>query len=297
MISYKDCPCCAQNNIVPVFSAADYTVSQKLFEIWECKDCSLRFTQHVPGEEEIGAYYRSENYISHSDTSQGLVNKLYHRVRKRTLLQKKKLIISATGRQTGSLLDMGAGTGAFLHTMQRAGWQITGLEPDAAARSKAGELYQLHLDIPEKLFSLPEQSFDAITMWHVLEHIHQLHDYLDRLKKLLKPEGRLIIAVPNYMCYDEKVYREYWAAYDVPRHLYHFSPDSMSRLLSLHGMKGIKMKPMWYDSFYVSLLSEKYKTGKSHILAALITGAVSDLRALFDIKKCSSVIYIVKPEN
>ncbi len=294
MISYTECPGCAQNNIVPVFPVTDYTVSKKLFEIWECKNCSLRFTQNIPGEEEIGAYYQSKDYISHSDTSQGFVNRLYHKVRKRTLLQKKRLIISTTGKRAGNILDIGAGTGAFLHVMQEADWRTTGLEPDETARGKANELYRLHLDIPERLFSLPEQNFDVITMWHVLEHVHRLHDYLSQLKKLLKPDGRLMIAVPNYTCYDAKVYKEFWAAYDVPRHLYHFSPASINKLLSLHGLKVISLKRMWYDSFYVSILSEKYKTGKSNILPAVVTGVISNLRALFNTKKCSSVIYIVQ---
>ena len=134
------------------------------------------------------------------------------------------MIEKTTEKSTGNVLDVGCGTGAFLHTMQKAEWQITGLEPDVTARKKAKELYNLNLDNPEKLFSLPSQSFDAITMWHVLEHVHDLHNYLYQLKKLLKTSGKLFIAVPNYTCYDEKVYKEFWAAYDVPRHLYHFSP-------------------------------------------------------------------------
>ncbi len=293
MIFYDSCPCCGQKNIVAVLSAVDYTVSQKKFDIWECKDCTLRFTQNVPDPDEIGAYYQSENYISHSDTNKGFINGVYHKVRNRTLVQKRRLIEKTTEKSTGSILDVGCGTGAFLHTMQKSGWQITGLEPDGTARKKAKELYNLNLDNPEKLFSLPSQSFDAITMWHVLEHVHELHDYIQKIKELLKPGGKLFIAVPNYTSYDEKVYKKFWAAYDVPRHLYHFSPLSMATLLSFHGMNLTSTKPMWYDSFYVSMLSEKYKSGKSNILTAFINGGISDFKAAFNIKKCSSVIYIV----
>ena len=103
--------------------------------------------------------------------------------------------------------------------MQQSGWQISGLESDKTARKKAKELYNLKLDSSEKLFSLPVKSFDAITMWHVLEHVHELHNYIKKIKELLKPGGKLFIAVPNYTCYDEKIYKEFWAAYDVPRHL------------------------------------------------------------------------------
>lgn len=292
MISYDSCPCCGQKNIFPVFSVEDYTVSQERFEIWECKNCTLRFTQNVPGAGEIGPYYQSKNYISHSDTNEGLINKLYHKVRIRTLIQKGKMVEKITGKSYGNILDVGCGTGAFLHTMKHSGWNVTGLEPDETARKKALELYKLNLDSSEKLFSLPVESFDAITMWHVLEHVHELHDYINKLKKLLKPGGKLFIAVPNYTCYDEKVYKEFWAAYDVPRHLYHFSPASMSTLLSLHQMQLVSIKPMWYDSFYVSMLSEEYKTGKSHFLKAFIEGGVSNFKTLFNKEKCSSIVYI-----
>ena len=296
MILYDSCPCCGQKNITPVFSAEDYTLSHERFEIWECKNCTLRFTQNVPGQDKIGAYYQSENYISHSDTNKGLINNLYHKVRIRTLAKKRKMVEEITGKSGGSILDVGCGTGAFLHTMQLSGWKITGLEPDEAARKKAQELYSLDLDSSEKIFSLPAESFDAITMWHVLEHVHELHEYIKRLKELLKPGGKLFIAVPNYTSYDEKVYKEFWAAYDVPRHLYHFSPASMHTLLSLHEMPVVSIKPMWYDSFYVSMLSEQYKTGKSHPLKAFIIGVISNLKAIFNNEKCSSVIYVASPK-
>ena len=295
MILYDTCPCCGQKNIVSVLSAEDYAVSHERFEIWECKDCTARFTQNVPGINEISSYYQSDNYISHSDTTEGIINKVYHKVRNRTLIKKRNMVREITGKSIGSLLDVGCGTGAFLNTMHQSGWQITGLEPDETARRKAKELYNLDLETPEKLFSLPGNSFDAITMWHVLEHVHELHRYIETLKNLLKPGGKLFIAVPNYTSYDAKAYKEFWAAYDVPRHLYHFSPASMRTLLAMHNMEVISMKPMWYDSFYVSMLSEKYKTGISNILKAFITGGVSNLKATSDKEKCSSVIYVTAP--
>jgi 2-polyprenyl-3-methyl-5-hydroxy-6-metoxy-1,4-benzoquinol methylase len=295
MILYDSCPCCGQKNIVLALAVEDYTVSHKRFEIWECQNCTLRFTQNVPDAGEIGAYYQSDYYISHSDTNEGFINKLYHKVRVHTLGQKRKLVENKTGKSSGSILDIGCGTGAFLHTMEKAGWKITGLEPDEGARKKALELYGLHISNSEKLFSLPAGSFDAITMWHVLEHVHELHASVKRLKELLKPGGKLFIAVPNYTCYDEKIYNEYWAAYDVPRHLYHFSPASMKTLLSLHGMRLNSIKPMWYDSFYVSMLSEKYKSGKAHFLKAFFEGGISNFKAIFSTEECSSVIYIVSP--
>lgn len=297
MIAYISCPNCGNENISFVLSAKDYTVSGEQFEIWECKNCTQRFTQNIPGKEEIGKYYQSENYISHSDTSKGLINNLYHKVRKRTLLQKRNLVENTTGKKAGSILDIGAGTGAFLHTMKLSNWKITGLEPDESARKKAVELYDLNLKKTEEFVCLPAESFDAITMWHVLEHVHDLHEYIQQLRFLLKAEGKIFIAVPNYMSYDAQHYKQFWAAYDVPRHLYHFSPKSMKTLLESHEMKVDKMKPMWYDSVYVSMLSEQYKTGKSHPASALISGIFSNVKALFNTQRCSSIIYIITKQN
>ena len=291
IIHHTSCPLCGAASIHNVLRAKDHTVSYETFEIWECDECGARFTQDVPDAESIGRYYQSENYISHSNTQQGLVNKLYHRVRKITLEQKRKLVQKATGMQSGNILDVGAGTGFFVDTMRKAGWKVTGLEPDASARAKAREMNIL-LNDSKDLFQLPADSFDAITLWHVLEHVHALHEYIDRLKQLLKKDGRLIIAVPNYTSADAKKYGEYWAAYDVPRHLYHFSPGSMQALLKKHGFKLTSTHPQWFDSFYVSLLSEQYKTGKSQLLSGAWSGFNSNRVALGAATRCSSVIYI-----
>src|SRR5665213_2880669 len=259
MIVYDSCPNCGDKNIHLILTAKDHTVSEEEFEIWECENCTQRFTQNIPEEDKIGPYYQSQNYISHSDTSTGLINTIYHKVRKHTLVQKRKLVEKATGKKTGSILDVGAGTAAFLNNMQQAGWNSTGIEPDESARQKALELYGLDLKNAEYLYLLSPKSFDAITLWHVLEHVHDLHKYVEQLKNLLADDGKLFIAVPNYTSGDEKIYQEFWAAYDVPRHLYHFSPESMKILLTSHGLKVEAMKPMWYDSVYVSMLSEQCK--------------------------------------
>ncbi len=213
-----------------------------------------------------------------------------------TLQKKRNLVKRSVGMDDGIILDIGCGTGAFLHTMQVVGWDVTGLEPDSSAREKAKELYGLVLDLPGKFFDLPPHTYHAITMWHVLEHVHQLNEYLDQIMKLLKPGGKVFIAVPNYTSYDAALYQEQWAAYDVPRHLYHFSPASMSRLLSQHGLVLEKIKPMWYDSFYVSMLSEKYKTGRNNLLRACWNGYFSNLKAFFNKERCSSLIYIAGVE-
>lgn len=294
IVHYTQCPVCGSSLIGPVLSAKDHTVSAKIFLIWQCNDCSLRFTQDAPGIDVIGEYYKSENYISHTNTSRGLINRLYQFIRKSTLYQKRKMVNKITGIKEGKLLDVGSGTGAFVNEMSRNGWQVTGLEPDEGARQVAKENFNCELKNVDELFHLQADSFDTITLWHVLEHAHDLQNYVKQLKHLLKQNGRLIIAVPNYTSFDASFYKEYWAAYDVPRHLYHFSPLSMKRLMEENGMKIIGHKPMWFDSFYVCLLSSKYKNGKTNWAAASWNGLLSNLKAMKDKGKCSSVIYVVK---
>ena len=294
MVTYTSCPVCKSIQIQPQLSAKDYTVSGEIFSIVACNNCTHLFTQNVAEQNEIGKYYASENYISHSNTQVGFVNKLYHSIRKKTLQSKKKLIEGETQKSTGNILDIGCGTGAFLYTMKTGGWEITGLEPDETARAKAKTLYGIEPQPSNNIFNLPDNNYDAITMWHVLEHVHQLNEYVEQLKNMLTDNGKIFIAVPNYTSYDAQHYGQFWAAYDVPRHLYHFSPDSMKRLLEQHGLTIKKIKPMWFDSFYVSMLSEQHKNGKGNLIKAFLVGLVSNIKTLFNSKKCSSLIYIIK---
>lgn len=296
-IHYTACPVCNSNSIQKVLDIKDYTVSQEIFEVWHCNGCSFRFTQNIPAASKIGPYYQSANYVSHSDTQEGLIHRLYHMVRTHTLKVKRSLIQETTGKKTGALLDVGAGTGAFSKTMKDAGWHVTGLEPDDTARKNALEINGLELLSPDHLYQFPENSFDAITMWHVLEHVHDLHGYLERYHSILREDGRLVIAVPNYTSYDATVYQQYWAAYDVPRHLYHFSPESMSQLAAAKGFSVYAVRPMWFDSFYVAMLSEQYKTGTNQYIKAVWNGLMSNLKTLFDRKRCSSVIYILEKQK
>lgn len=292
-IHYNTCPACKSNQIEQQLAAKDYTVSSEMFSVWECSNCSLRFTQDVPNAQAIAPYYQSSAYVSHSDTKEGLINRLYHAVRAITLKRKLKLVVNYTRLNKGSLLDIGAGTGAFCNTMKDADWQVTGLEPDSNARDIAQRKFNLALQPADGIYELPANQFDAITMWHVLEHVHDLHGYLEKFSTILKPEGKVFIAVPNYTSYDAQYYKTYWAAYDVPRHLYHFSPKSMEILAESKGFAVKAFKPMWFDSFYVSMLSEQCKNGKGNLLKAFCIGLVSNLKALFNVKKCSSVIYVL----
>jgi len=293
LIHYPSCPSCNSTEIAEALTARDHTVSQKIFSIWECSNCTLRFTQDVPDAASIGVYYQSENYISHTNTRKGLVNSLYHMVRKQTLSDKHRLLCSATRMKHGKLLDIGAGTGSFVAYMKQNDWDVTGLEPDETAREVALTQNDVQLSPVSDFYSLPPDSYDAITLWHVLEHVHDLHAYVGQLARLLKKEGRIFIAVPNYTSHDAAVYHGAWAAYDVPRHLYHFSPDAMEDLLNRHGLQLQVTRPMWYDSFYISMLSEKYLNGRGNVLRAVFNGFVSDVKAFVDKSRCSSLVYVI----
>lgn len=299
IITRITCPVCADSNIKEVLVCKDHTVSKENFQIWECSYCKLRFTQAVPDENAIAPYYQAEAYISHTDSEKGLINRLYMMARNYTLNWKVKMVKHTTGKTVGSLklLDIGAGTGAFVNHATKAGWIVKGLEPDAGARKICLDKYQLQLDSPEKLFEIPANEFDAVTMWHVLEHVHRLQDYIATIKKILKPQGVALIALPNYTSMDAKYYKEYWAAYDVPRHLYHFHPTSIEMLVDQHDMKVEEIKPMWLDAFYIAMLSEQYKNKKSNILSAVVNGLRSNLNAVGKTENCSSLVYIIRNKN
>ncbi len=294
VICYGECPACKSDSINFVLETKDNTVSGESFSVWQCNQCTLRFTQNAPDADGIGIFYKSGNYVSHSDTKKGIINRLYHSVRNITLKQKRKLVQTVTGLQKGTLLDVGAGTGAFAAEMKNAGWKVTALEPDETARNNAKKNYGITLQSSDDLFAQQPQTFDAITLWHVLEHVHPLHRYLQMFTTIVKENGRLIIAVPNYTSFDAAYYKEYWAAYDVPRHLYHFSPKSIKQLLAQYQFNIVAIKPMPFDSFYVSMLSEKYKTGKNNFVNAFFTGLRSNAKASGKPERTSSIIYIAK---
>jgi SAM-dependent methyltransferase len=292
MKQIRICPVCNAANQTPFITCKDYTVSQERFAIVSCTTCNFKFTNPRPEDEELGRYYKSEDYISHSNTSKGLISKLYHLVRNYTISKKLNLVSGYVSR--GTLLDYGCGTGMFLKYCKDKGWNTFGMEPDSGAR-KIGADMGLNIS-PDKTTLLKElggRQLDAISLWHVLEHVTDLDETLTFFSNNLKPGGILVIAVPNYTSYDAKHYREFWAAYDVPRHLYHFEVNTVSRLLCNYGFRLADTKPMMFDSFYVSMLSEKYKTGTIRYLNAFISGLRSNLKANSS-KDYSSVIYVFK---
>ena len=293
MIHYTNCPVCKADTISFKINIKDHSITRETFPVWSCASCSLLFTQDVPDENEIGKYYTSTDYISHSDTKEGIINSIYHRVRNITLKSKRKLVVKLVGKTKGDVLDIGSGTGAYLYEMKMNGWGVTGIEADRDAGNMSHSKYHISTQKPEELFTLPGK-YDVITMWHVLEHVHKLEDYLKRIHQLLVKDGVFIVAVPNYTSADAKAYGSMWAAYDVPRHLYHFSPQSMKVLMEKYGFEIVESKPMWFDSFYVSLLSEKYRKGSINYFRAFVKGLLSNFVAMRDNNRCSSVIYIMR---
>lgn len=273
--------------LIPVMSCIDYTVSNESYELLMNPSYEMMVTSPVPSD--LENYYKSEAYISHSNTSKSFLDKLYQRVRKYTLKRKVSLINSfdVSGKK---ILDVGCGTGDFLATAQNDGWEVHGIEPSKEARIVSATK---NIDALEDFSQLKEDGFDVITLWHVLEHVPNLLTYIETLKNKLKPDGVLLIAVPNYKSFDAGHYKNYWAAYDVPRHLWHFSQRSIQKLFSEVGMTVGKVIPMKFDSYYVSMLSEKYKYRKNRFFKALCIGFLSNRKARVS-SEYSSLIYLIK---
>ncbi|MEP6646850.1 MAG: class I SAM-dependent methyltransferase [Saprospiraceae bacterium] len=294
-LNQTKCVACGETTWRNAGQIKDYSISGEWFMLRECTTCHLKVTSPQPSAEILGRYYASQNYISHSDTRQGLTNKIYHLARRYMLERKFDLVSRASKLETGRLLDVGAGTGHFAHYMSEYHWDVVALEPDENARKVAAEKLEMEIHPLENLGHLEENSFDVITLWHVLEHVQDISGNVSHFKSLLKKNGVLIIAVPNHTSRDAKQYGDKWAAYDVPRHLWHFSPLSMEKLLTKHGFQMADKISMPLDAFYVSMLSEKYR-GNSFFgpVFAFISGALTWMASLRNVNKASSIIYIAK---
>jgi 2-polyprenyl-3-methyl-5-hydroxy-6-metoxy-1,4-benzoquinol methylase len=286
----EKCPVCRGESQQDFLEAEDHNVSNDLFKIVECVACSFRFTNPIPTEETIGDYYKSENYVSHSGTKKGFVNRVYHIVRSRAIKQKENLAAKYSKEQT--ILDIGCGTGDFLGYCKSQNWKTLGLEPDQSARKIALESNAIDAKVLKHLYEIEANTFDVISMWHVLEHVYNLNEDIEQYKKILKKDGALIVAVPNCSSKDAEHYKSSWAAYDLPIHLYHFRPDNMKQLFSKHGMEVVEILPMKFDSYYISMVSEKYKGG--NIFSGFVNGLKSNIAANSKNNKYSSQIYVIK---
>lgn len=291
--SEQKCIVCGSKESSRFLDCTDNFVTHEDFRINVCNGCGFRYTADAPSQEEIGRYYKSEDYISHSDTDKGLINKLYHVVRNIMLGRKCRLICDyANGKK---LLDIGCGTGYFLNYMKSREFECEGIEIDESARNFGVKNFGLTVNSPEALFERSsDETFDVITLWHVLEHLYGPDNYMRKIYSLLKKDGLLLIALPNCSSFDAAHYGKMWAAYDVPRHLWHFTPDSLERYLDKFGFALVKIRRLPFDAYYNSMMSAKYAGSKCSLLSGFFNGLRSNCVSLFRPEKTSSVIYIIR---
>jgi len=289
MIEIKNCPVCNKSNFSKHLESKDFSVSKESFVVVSCDTCDFHFTNPRPSDENLGKYYISDHYISHNNTRRTLFEKIYQLVRRIAINGKFRLI--STFFRSGRILDVGCGTGDFLNKCKSKNWETKGVEPSEIARNQAINNHKLDVEESTDLSKL-EGEFDIITMWHVLEHVPSLNETLVQFNQLLSKKGKIIIAVPNLESYDAKYYKEYWAAYDLPIHLYHFSKKSICTLFEKHGFSLRKTKGMKFDSFYVSMLSEEHISGKKNFIKSVFVGVFSNLYGFFGKRGFSSSIYV-----
>ena len=295
MITLDKCPLCSKENLVKKLVCIDHSTSNEIFTIVSCETCEFTFTNPIPKEENLGAYYKSDMYISHTNNTKGLFNWMYQTVRKYAVGTKINLLKKIS--QKENHLDIGCGTGEFLNACQNAGYKVKGIEPSEIARDQAIRNFKLSVSDNTNLNQFKTEEFDSISMWHVLEHIPNLNETIKEFDRILSQKGKVIIAVPNHKSWDANYYKEFWAAWDVPIHLWHFSRNTIEQLFSKYNFKLKKTKPMLFDSFYVSLLSEEFKTGKKKFVRGFIIGLISNIIGILTKKGCSSTIYVFEKQN
>jgi SAM-dependent methyltransferase len=294
MVHHERCPLCSSEMISLHFTCTDHFISKEAFPVARCGSCGFLFTQDYPDESEILRYYESADYISHSDTSEGIINKIYHIIRQVMLLIKRRIIKKLTGLKKGTLLDVGSGTGHFACLMKESGWKVTGIEISEKARNFSSRMFDLNIIAPEQISSLKTNNFDCVTLWHVLEHFHDPQKYLSDILTLLKPGGICLVALPNSSSFDAKYYGNFWAAFDVPRHLWHFNPDSFAGFSAKSGLKVERQLVLPFDVFYISALSEKYKGSRWPFITGITMALWFSFLTVFKRPGSSSVIYVMK---
>lgn len=293
----KACPQCGGTHLKHTMTCTDFYASGERFELFSCQDCHFLFTQEAPAGVEMDRYYESPDYISHSDTKSGLMNSVYHRVRKYMLRRKTRLVIKESHQPSGKLLDIGAGTGYFPAAMAKKGWHVEAIEKNAPARAFAKEKFDLELKDEKALDHYQAGTFDVVTLWHVMEHVEKLNEMWDRLYQLLTDKGIFIVAVPNHVSFDAEKYGANWAAYDVPRHLWHFTPATIQQFGSKHGFIMAERHPMPFDAFYVSMLTEKNMKRPFPFLCGIYTGLLAWFSSLAKKERSSSMIYVFRKKR
>ncbi|MGB8492273.1 MAG: class I SAM-dependent methyltransferase [Bacteroidales bacterium] len=294
MVHYNSCPLCSSDKIAFYLECTDYLVTHEVFSLFRCQSCGFVFTQDHPDEEEIGKYYESQEYASHDDKAGGLLNRVYFFVRGFMLGRKRHTVEKATGLRRGKLLDIGCGTGYFAGAMKKAGWDVEGIEPNRKARDFAASHFKINIYEPDATGSLAAASFDCITLWHVLEHFQDPFRYIGEIERLLKPGGICLAALPNKSSSDARYYGRFWAAWDVPRHLWHFDPETMELFRRKSGFKIITTKRLLPDGFYISMLSEKNKCPSLPLITGLLLGIRFTFASAFRRSRSSSLVYILR---
>ena len=283
------CPWCGSDKAQINLWLKDEFLSKEDFHICECLSCGLLYTMPRPSKDKIGANYKSEEYYSHQENKKGFIPKVYEAVKKVNLKYKYKL--ATYGINQGKLLDIGCGVGDFLHTAEEHEWDCTGVEPSEEAKFIARKRIKANVITSDEMEQIPDVTFDLITMWHVLEHVDDLKWQVDQLERLVKPQGRIVIAVPNYKSYDAQFYKELWAAYDVPRHLSHFNKTTLTKIFKSKGLELIKTEKLIWDAYYISYMSEQYKHHSLPLLKGAFRGLVSNMKARRS-GEWSSMVYI-----
>lgn len=286
------CLVCDNKEFTKLLDLKDYFLSKESFSVYRCNQCGMGVTHPAPEPSALGRYYETSDYISHSGESKDLFSKVYQLVRKFTHASKFKLLRKYSS--SGTLLDIGCATGEFLAFCASKQMKVWGIEPSEKARNIAVNRYHLEVLPENEIRNFADESFGIITMWHVLEHVPDINLRMQDINRLLKNDGVAMIALPNYQSHDAQHYNEFWAAWDVPRHLHHFNQASFRKLATNHGFKVVDVLPMRFDSFYVSLLSEKYKTGKTSLIRAFWEGLKSNMNAWGGQHEYSSLIYVIK---
>ena len=286
------CLVCDHTKFEPYLAVKDYFLSGETFQLQQCAHCGFKFINPRPGSEEIGRYYQSDEYISHDANKKDLISRIYKIARNFSIKGKYNLVKKYTG--SGTLLDYGCGTGEFLHYCKSNGFSVTGVEPNDKARTFGIEQNKITVNANLDMVVPPPGGFKCITLWHVLEHIHALNETIEKLNSLLGNHGVLIIAVPNCASPDAVKYQNFWAAYDVPRHLYHFTAGTINLLAAKHRFSVEKIVPQKLDAYYVSMLSEKYKNNKNNLVKAFLTGFLSNIHAAMSKSGYSSQIFIMR---
>ena len=294
MITLDICPVCSCSNLLKKLDCIDHSTSKEKFTIVSCETCDFAFTNPRPKDDSLDRYYKSEMYISHTNNKKGAFNWMYHKVRKYAISTKLNLLRRTS--KNKNHLDIGCGTGEFLNACKKNGYNTKGIEPSKLAREQAIKNFNLSVSKNTNLNQYQNNQFDSISMWHVLEHIPSINKTIEEFNRILSEKGKIIVAVPNHKSLDAKYYKEFWAGWDVPIHLWHFSKFSIEKLFNKYNFKLIEKKPMLFDSFYVSVLSEEYKTGKKKFIKGFIIALFSNIVGIITKRGCSSTIYVFEKQ-